>query len=145
MNATPKHVQYVYLMTIHYYPYSKTAEVDQAPHRKNPISSFECLFIGETETPFLGYSRILTDSPLKFNSSPLKHDDLEDHPMTCKWLITMAIVSPLRIGLWDPFQMAFLWLMNGGDPNHFKTGMILQVYTGVSKNKGTPKWMVYNL
>lgn len=41
MNATPKHVQYVYLMTIHYYPYSKTAEVDQAPHRKNPISSLE--------------------------------------------------------------------------------------------------------
>ena len=24
---------------------------------------------------------------------------LEDHPMTCKWLITMVIVSPLRIGL----------------------------------------------
>ena len=26
---------------------------------------------------------------------------------------------PLRIGLWDPFQMAeLLWLLNGGDPNH---------------------------
>ena len=34
------------------------------------------------------------------------------------WLITMVIVYPLRIGLWDPFQMAFLWLTNGGDPNH---------------------------
>ena len=30
----------------------------------------------------------------------------------------MVIVSSLRIGLWDPFQMAFLWLINGGDPNH---------------------------
>ena len=33
---------------------------------------------------------------------------LEDHPMTCKWLITMVIVSALRIGLWDPFQMGEL-------------------------------------
>ena len=46
---------------------------------------------------------------------------LEDHPMTCKWLVTMVIVSSLRIGLWDPFQMAFLWLINGGDPNHLLT------------------------
>ena len=30
----------------------------------------------------------------------------------------MVIVSPLRIGLWDPFQMAFSWLINGGDPNY---------------------------
>ena len=37
-----------------------------------------------------------------------------------KWLITMVIVSPLRIRLWDPFQMAFLWRINGGDPNHLK-------------------------
>ena len=35
-------------------------------------------------------------------------DYLEDHPTTCKWLITMVIVSPLRIGLWDPFQKAEL-------------------------------------
>ena len=28
--------------------------------------------------------------------------------MTCKWLKTMVIVSPLRIGLWDPFRMAEL-------------------------------------
>ena len=47
--------------------------------------------------------------------------------MTCKWLITMVIVSPLRIGLWDPFQMVVSWLLNGGDPNHVQTGMILQV------------------
>ena len=33
--------------------------------------------------------------------------------MTSKWLITMVIVSPLRIGLWDPFQMGFSWLING--------------------------------
>ena len=32
-----------------------------------------------------------------------------------KWLITMvSTVSPLRIGLRDPFQMVFLWLINGG-------------------------------
>ena len=30
------------------------------------------------------------------------------------WLATMVIVSPLRIGLWDPFQIAYLWLINGG-------------------------------
>ncbi len=47
--------------------------------------------------------------------------------MICKWLITMVIVSPLFLRLWDPFQMAFSWLINGGDPNHLLTGMILQV------------------
>ena len=52
---------------------------------------------------------------------------LEDHPRTCKWLITMVIVNPLRIGLWDPFQMAVSWLINGGDPIYLLTGMILQV------------------
>ena len=26
-----------------------------------------------------------------------------------------------------PFQMAFSWLINGGDPNHLLSGMILQV------------------
>ena len=46
--------------------------------------------------------------------------------MTCKWLITMVIVSPLRIGIF-PFQMGVSWLINGGDPNHLLTGMILQV------------------
>ena len=39
----------------------------------------------------------------------------------------MVIISPLRIGLWDPLQMAFLWLINGCDPNQLLTGMILQV------------------
>lgn len=29
--------------------------------------------------------------------------------------------------LWDPFHMVFLWLLNGGDPNHLLTGMILQL------------------
>ena len=32
------------------------------------------------------------------------------------------VVGPL------PF-MAFLWLLNGADPNHLLTGMILQVFT----------------
>ncbi len=31
-----------------------------------------------------------------------------------KWIITMVIVSPLRIGLWDPFQMVLFWLINRG-------------------------------
>ena len=44
-----------------------------------------------------------------------------------KWLITMVSKSPKdRVGL-DPLQMAVLWLINGGDPNYFLTGMILQV------------------
>ena len=54
-----------------------------------------------------------------------------------EWLITMVIVSPLRIGLWDPFQMAFLWLINGGlYPNYLLTGMILQatIADGYSNN-----------
>ena len=30
--------------------------------------------------------------------------------------------------MWDPFQMAFAWLINGDDPNHVTLpGMILQV------------------
>ena len=45
---------------------------------------------------------------------PQEHH-LEDHLRTCKWLITMVIVSPLRIGLFH-FQMAFPWLIQGGDP-----------------------------
>ena len=32
----------------------------------------------------------------------------------------MVSFRPLRIGLWDPFQMAFFWLINGGDPNHLQ-------------------------
>ena len=43
-----------------------------------------------------------------------------------KWLITMVIVSPQDLGLF-PFQMAFPWLINAGDPNYLRTGMILQV------------------
>ncbi len=47
---------------------------------------------------------------------------LEDHPRTCKWLISMVIVSPLSRATWDPFQMAELhglqMITNGGDPNH---------------------------
>ena len=48
-----------------------------------------------------------------------------------KWLITMVIVSPLRIG-WFPFQMGVSWLINGGDPNHVSDTWepILQVEGG---------------
>ena len=41
-------------------------------------------------------------------------------------LIPMVIVS-LGTGAMFPFQMAFSRLINGGDPNHLLTGMILQV------------------
>ena len=36
--------------------------------------------------------------------------------------------------------MAFLWLINGGDPNHLLTGMILQVghVTAVTSTRGKP-------
>ena len=34
------------------------------------------------------------------------------------WLMTMVIVSPLRIGLWDPLQMAYKWLISEGAPNN---------------------------
>ena len=44
------------------------------------------------------------------NTQRISH--LEDHPMTSKWLITMVIVSPLRIGLFH-FQMGVSWLING--------------------------------
>ena len=47
---------------------------------------------------------------------------LEDHPRTCKWLISMVIVAT-----WDPFQMGFPGLINRGDPNYLLSGMILQV------------------
>ncbi len=33
----------------------------------------------------------------------------------------LQVVSPLRIRLWDPFQICVTsWLINGGDPNHFR-------------------------
>ena len=38
---------------------------------------------------------------------------LEDHARTWKWLVTIVSFRPLRIGLWDPFQMPFPWLSNG--------------------------------
>ena len=50
---------------------------------------------------------------------------LEDHPRTCRWLITMVIVGPLRIGGPSPSKWPFTsWLVNGGDPNHlgYRTG-----------------------
>ena len=49
-----------------------------------------------------------------------------------KWLITMVILSPLKITLWDPIQMACLWLIliNGvwSSPLTLTSpGMILQL------------------
>ena len=47
-------------------------------------------------------------------------------PVTKLWSIYGDRCCPLRIGLWDPFQMGISWLINGGDPNHLLAGMILQ-------------------
>ena len=52
---------------------------------------------------------------------------LEDHPRTCKWLITMVSFRPLNRVI--PLINGLSWLVNRGDPNHLLTipGMILQV------------------
>ena len=44
----------------------------------------------------------------------------EDHPMTCKWKITMVIVSPLSRVVGPLPNGRTLWLRNGGDPNHLR-------------------------
>ena len=43
-----------------------------------------------------------------------------DHPRTRIQVVDNngCLASPQVLGLWDPFQMAFFWLINGGDPNH---------------------------
>ena len=51
----------------------------------------------------------LPDSP----EGPAQAVRMEDHPRHRKW---------------DPVQMAYFWLIDGGDPNHLLTGMILQVW-----------------
>ena len=48
--------------------------------------------------------------------------------MTCKWLITMLMIRSIFLALWDPFPMAFLWLINRGDPNYLLSGVALQVF-----------------
>ena len=41
---------------------------------------------------------------------------------------------PLSVGLWDPFQMVFPWLINGGDPNYLR-------YLGAHPpSTGDPLW-----
>ena len=53
---------------------------------------------------------------------------LEDHPMTCKWLITYGDrFRPQFLGLF-PVPLTngrTSWLVNGGDPNHLLSGMVL--------------------
>ena len=53
-------------------------------------------------------ARPLAAQKIRLGTGDWSAPHLEDHPRTCKWLITMVIVSPVRIGLWDPFQMAEL-------------------------------------
>ena len=57
------------------------------------------------------------------NGGFLRGDHLEDHPRTCKWLVTMVSKSP-KWG-YSPYKWP-KWLINGGDPNYLLTGMILQ-------------------
>ena len=70
-----------------------------------------------------------------------------------KWLVTMVIVSPLT-GATFPFQMAFLWLINGGDPNYLQVlgwsskqgsvGKFLELCFGIFRRKLTePKESIH--
>ena len=86
-------------------------------------------------------SRRLTASlPLKIGLNPKRNWSSSNHNSSGVMLnfggvlllvkncrMHLVIVSPLSLGLWDPFQIAFLWPINGGDPNHLLNGMILQV------------------
>ena len=54
-----------------------------------------------------------------------------------KWLITMVIVSPLSRVIPLPNGRT-PWLINGGDPNHLLTGMILQVAYVQTNVSSTP-------
>ena len=59
--------------------------------------------------------------------------------MTCKWLIIMVSFRPLSRDSF-PFQIGVSWLINGGDPNYLRTGMILQVdpmYTFAMHRQGS--------
>ena len=53
---------------------------------------------------------------------------LEDHPRTCKWLITMVNKSPSLV--FFPFQMAVSWLTNGSDPDHLLIRLIRPTLLG---------------
>ena len=63
----------------------------------------------------------------------------------------MVIVSPQDLGLWDPLQMAYTWLINGGPilTTYPSPGMILQVggktevtrdHTVDGQNQENPGW-----
>ena len=54
---------------------------------------------------------------------------------TSIWLISL-----LRIGLWDPFQIngRTSWLINGGDPNHLLEVIKFGHLEREKKNRSTP-------
>ena len=60
-----------------------------------------------------------------------------------KWFISMVRFCPLRIRLF-PLQLAFLWLINGGDPYqpHTSTGMILlwANHMGIGRHPSRYSW-----
>ena len=76
------------------------------------------------------------ESPRPSTSTNIFDKYLEDHPRTCKWVITMVSCrkSPKR-GFWDPFQMAVSWLINGVDPNYFLCKWDDPPSTPCTKNK----------
>ena len=43
---------------------------------------------------------------------------LQDHPRTCKWLITMVIINPLNRIVGPLINGRNWWLINEGDPNY---------------------------
>ena len=64
------------------------------------------------DPPWLVLENLSTTFPWK-PSQPY----LEDHPMTCKWLITMVRFRPLN-GVIPLINGLAKWLVNRGDPNH---------------------------
>ena len=62
--------------------------------------------------------------------------------MTCKWLITMVIVSPLT-GVVGPLPNGrTLWLINGGDPNYLLSGIPSSKYGTLGKKTHIIPWVV---
>ena len=130
VETIPKRVHALRISTLHFNPKKKKIKVALTQKKKQKTSTNSPLAPGPKLLPqtWAPVREPCLQKQLVQNSNLwLRHGyfdtcrveiHLEDHPMTCRWLITMVIVSPRFLGLWDPLQMAFAWFINGGDPNH---------------------------
>ncbi len=71
---------------------------------------------------FLGHQLLVSTVATTLGPNPLIEPRKrglrkEDHPRTCKWLVTMVIISPLRSNVPLPNRRTS-WHINGGDPNY---------------------------